>query len=719
MQQDWLQILEQETGVKLNDVQKQAVLQTEGPVLLLATPGAGKTTVLNFRIAYLILGKEVSPGHILALTFSRAAAQDMGERFHTLFGRRIPERVRFSTIHSLCYRIIRTWFQRVNQSYRLIEQEQGALSKTAVLRQLYESINHTMLTEDKLEELTQAIGYIKNSLMPRSKIGELEVKVKNLEQIYLAYEEYKRKAHGPVLLLDFDDMLTVAYDILRKQPDLLKIYQQQYRYILMDESQDTSLVQNKIVELLAQPQNNLFLVGDDDQSIFSFRAADPQYLLNFRTVYPEAQVLTMDQNYRSTQKLVASANEFIQANQKRYPKNMFSQQDSGEPPRILKFATNEEHLEYLVKSLKARPLSQNVNPVAVLYRNNLSAVLLMDRLERAGIPFYMKDFRDRFFKHWVVEDVLNFLRFSYSDKNVMLLEKIFMKFDSYISRKQLEWLKSCPSTESVFDRLAEIPETQEFRRKRLLEFKRNFKRLNHMNPTPALHFIRHDLKYEEKVREFTDRLGYSMEVVREMLNILETLAEGQQSLVGFANRLKSLEETAKRSAQNKGKSVVTLSTLHAAKGLEFDEVYLIDLAEGILPAADAIKAVEQKQDATMEEERRLFYVGITRAKRKLELLSVQFQNHQEVLPSRFVIELSQILRTKGQSGDIRPVEKNADFPLTRVVIKKGALVRHKKFGIGQITKVDGDIIFVQFKEGLKQLSVELCLTEQIIKSVIA
>ncbi|HVJ49593.1 ATP-dependent helicase [Desulfitobacterium sp.] len=715
MQQDWLQILEQETGVNLNDVQKQAVLQTEGPVLLLATPGAGKTTVLNFRIAYLILGKGVPPGNILALTFSRAAAQDMGERYHTLFGRRVPEQVRFSTIHSLCYRIVRTWFQMQKRSYRLIEEEQGASSKSAVLRQLYESINHTVLTEDKLEELMQAIGYIKNSLMPCQKIGELEVKVKNLEQIYTAYEEYKRKAHTPVILLDFDDMLTMAYDILRKQPDLLKTSQHQYRYILMDESQDTSLVQNKIVELLAQPQNNLFLVGDDDQSIFSFRAADPQYLLNFRTVYPQAQILTMDQNYRSTQKLVACANEFIRANQKRYPKNMFTQQASGEPPRMLKFTTNEEQLEYLVESLKSRPIPQKANQVAVFYRNNLSAVLLIDRLERAGISFYMKDFRDRFFRHWVVEDVLNFLRFSYSDKNVTLLEKIFTKFDSYISRKQLEWLKSSPSTESVFDRLAEIPETKEFRRKRLLEFKREFKRLNKMNPISALHFIRQDLKYEEKVQDFVERFGYSMDAVRGMLDILETITEGQQSLVDFANRLKLLEETVKHSAQNKGKPVVTLSTLHAAKGLEFDEVYLMDLAEGILPAADAIKAVEQKQDAAMEEERRLFYVGITRAKRKLELLSVQFQNHQEVLPSRFVVELSQILGAKGLSVDV----KIDEYPLTRVIIKKGALVRHKKFGIGQITKVDADIMNVQFKEGIKQLSVELCLLEKIIESVIA
>lgn len=718
MQQDCLQILEQETGVQLNDVQKQAVRQTEGPVLLLATPGAGKTTVLNFRIAYLILEKRVHPGNILALTFSRAAAQDMGERFHTLFGSRISERVHFSTIHSLCYRIVRSWFQRNNQSYRLIEQEQGALSKSAVLRQLYESINHTILTEDKLEELTQAIGYIKNSLMSRSRISEFEVKVKNLEQIYLAYEEYKRNAQRPVILLDFDDMLTDAYEILKEHPDVLKPYQQQYRYILMDESQDTSLVQNKIVELLAQPHNNLFLVGDDDQSIFSFRAADPQYLLSFRTVYSQAQILTMDQNYRATQKLVASANELIQANHHRYPKNMFSTQASGEPPRIRQFETNEKQLEYLVKSLKKRPPSQNMNSVAVLYRNNLSAVLLMDRLEREGIPFYMKDFRDRFFKHWVVEDILNFLRFSYSDKNVTLLEKIFSKFDSYISRKQIEWLKACPSTESVFDRLAAIPETKEFRKKRLLQFKRDFKRLNHLYPVPALHFIREDLKYEEKVKDFADRLGYSMEGIREILDILETLAEDQHDLIAFANRLKSLEEIAVNSAQNRGKPVVTLSTLHAAKGLEFDEVYLMDLAEGILPAADAIKAAEQKQGASMEEERRLFYVGITRAKRKLELLSVQSQNQQGVLPSRFVIELNQILSARGDAGDFRPVEKFADAPLTRVIIKKGALVRHKKFGIGEITKVDGDIIFVQFKEGLKQLSVEVCLLKQIIKAVI-
>lgn len=729
MKQDWLQLMEKETGVKLNDVQKQAVLHTEGPLLLLATPGAGKTTVLNFRIAYLILEKGISPKNILALTFSRASASDMGERFHTLFGREIPERVRFSTIHSLCYRIVREWFHQEKKTYRLIEEEQGALSKNAVLRQLYENLNHTVLTEDKLEELVQAIGYIKNSLMPLQKIGELEVKVKNLKEIFRAYEVYKREAHDSVVLLDFDDMLTLAYDILQNQLELLQNYQRQYSYILVDESQDTSLVQNKVVELLAKPRNNLFLVGDDDQSIFSFRAADPQYLLNFQKVYPEARILTMDQNYRSTQKLVAPANEFIRANQQRYPKNMFTRQASGETPQIFRFATTEEQLEHLVKSLGDAFTPHTTQQVAVLYRNNLSAILLMDRLERAGIPFYMKDFRDRFFKHWVVEDILNFLRFSYSDKNVALLEKIFTKFDSYISRKQLEGLKAFPSTESAFDRLADLPGTKEFRRKHLLEFKRDFKSLNQMKPQAALRFIRQQLKYEEKVGDFAERFGYSMEAVRGILDILEMIAEGQQSLLEFANRLKSLEETVKRSADNKGKPAVTLSTLHSTKGLEFDRVYLMDLVEGILPASDAVKAIEQKQFAAMEEERRLFYVGITRAKHKLELLSVQYQNQQEVLPSRFVVELSRILKAQGQPVDIgsgeyqsnrvKPEHEMAGESLTRLMIRRGALVRHKKFGIGKISNVDGDVMFVQFKEGEKILSVEWCLSGQIVKSVLA
>ncbi|TGE31615.1 ATP-dependent helicase [Desulfosporosinus sp. Sb-LF] len=710
--QRFFECLERETGVILNGMQKQAICHPKGPMLLLATPGAGKTTVLNARILYLIIRLGVNPENILALTFSKAAAKEMSDRFQRVYGQLVKQRVQFSTIHSFSYNIVRTYFYEKCIAYSLIENEQGVNSKNSVLKRLYESINQMVLTEDKLEELANAICFIKNSMMKVSDIEMLDTKIKDLVLIYEAYENYKKNAHPGIILIDFDDMLTLANRILEENPEILSRYQKQFPFVLTDESQDNSFIQNKIIEKVAKLSNNLFVVGDDDQSIFGFRSANPKYLLDFKRVHPGARILMMEQNYRSTQEIVKVTNEFISGNQQRYLKTMFTENPSDKSIQIKSFEYAHQQLNYVIEELKKK---KAIGQTALLYRNNVSAIKLIDHLDSANLPFYVRDSGNKFFNHWVIKDIINFMRFSYSDKNVGILEILHTKFDSYISKQQIEYLKHQDQTISVFDHLADIPNLPAFRKKNFLELKRQFKKLNEMNPLDAIRFIRKELNYEKKQEEFSERLGLSIEGIRGILATLESIAQGMKTLKHFADRLKHLEQLMRESVVNKDDNSVTLSTLHSAKGLEFESVYMLDLVDGILPNRESIKSAEMKKIDSLEEERRLFYVGMTRAKKELELLTVENLNDQDVIESQFVGEVREIL-CPGSSQNGKDTVN-----LTTFKLEKGANIRHKAFGIGRITVADVrlDLLEVNFRKlGVKQFSLKVCLEGNLVSSVL-
>jgi len=710
--QGFFERLSRETGVVMNKMQKEAISHPLGPLLLLATPGAGKTTVLNARILYLILRQGVNPENILALTFSKAAAKEMGMRFQQLYGQLIKSRVRFSTIHSFCYTIVRAYFQEKRIAFTLIENEQGIHSKNAVLKRLYEEINQTILTEDKLEELANAICFIKNSMISSLEVQNMDTKVKDLGQIYEAYEDYKKNADPRNKLIDFDDMLTLSNQILAENPEILLRYQKQFSFVLTDESQDTSIIQNKIIEKVTELSNNLFVVGDDDQSIFGFRSANPKYLLNFKTVHPGARILIMEQNYRSTPEIVKVSNVFISSNRQRYKKAMFTENASEKAIMIRSFEYGYQQLDYIIEELKKK---ERIGQTAILYRNNISAINLIDHLELAKIPFYVRDSGYKFFNHWVIKDILNFMRFSYSDKNVGILETIYSKFDSYISKQQISYLKSQDPTKSVFDHLADLPNLPAFRRKNFQELKRQFKKLNAMNPVDALRFIRKELHYDKKLEEFSERVGLSLESFHGILATLETISQGIKTHKDFADRLSYLEQLMCESAEIKDNNAVTLSTLHSAKGLEFESVYMLDLVDGILPNLESIKAAEKKKTDLLEEERRLFYVGMTRAKKELELLTIENLNDQDVVESQFVGEVREIICPgRSQTGE-------KAVSLTTFKVEKGADIRHKAFGIGRITvaDVEGDLLEVNFRKlGIKQFSLKVCLEGKLVSSVL-
>ncbi|WKA58023.1 ATP-dependent helicase [Planococcus shenhongbingii] len=693
-------------GVELNKIQRKAVERTDGPLLLLACPGSGKTTTMIMRIGYLIEEKGVQPHRIKAITFSKASATDMQERYKRFFPKLAP--VDFSTIHSLAFQITREYF--ANSRYVMIEgSESNGLHKKRLLREMYETEVGEPITDDQLDELTSFISFVKNKMTPREQWKKLDAPFEGAIEILKTYEAFKE--NYDVRLVDFDDMLSLANEALEKDEALLGKYQQRWDYVMTDESQDTSMIQHAIVEKLVARHQNLCVVADDDQSIYTWRAAEPTYLLKFKNVYPTAYVMKMERNYRSSKNIVDAANLFIKTNKKRHDKNMFTKQPEGDPIVIRRLASEEAQLKYVMKELKEL---SHFGEVAVLYRNNSSSTLLISELNRLGIPFYMKDADNRFFSHWIVEDMLNFMRFSLKPERVDVYAKIASKTNAYWSGSQLKALSRMkPSTVNAFDEINRSITLKDYQINILNEQKKWFEALNHMKPLKVIRTIRGELGYDQMLSSRAEKFGMRMQYLEQILITLEQIAGPLSSMTEFAKRLKELEQVTQNAKAEKTDDMLTLSTFHSSKGLEFERVYMIDLNEGIIPAEEDT----EKPDA-LEEARRLFYVGITRAKKHLELISYDSE-------SRFVDEVRGIIMPEKPA--VRPQRATASktvqvkVPDNPNAVKRddelleGVKVRHRVFGTGKIVERDHERLSIQFAKERKDLMIDICLSYKLLE----
>ncbi|NBC71582.1 ATP-dependent helicase [Paenibacillus sacheonensis] len=758
---------QEELGVALNEVQKKAVLQTEGALLLLASPGSGKTTTIIMRIGYLIEAKGVHPSRIKAVTFSRASAQDMKDRYNRFFPGNPDGGVQFSTIHSFAFEVMREHLRRSRISFQIIEgeveqpeEDELPLHKKLILRDLYRKVRGENLTEDQMEELTTYISYVKNKLIPERAWPEAKCDVPEAALVAKEYEAFKRSFPGKVLV-DYDDMLVIANEALEKSGELLWKYQNRFDYVLTDESQDTSLVQHAIIEKLARRHGCLCVVADDDQSIYTWRAAEPQYLLDFRSVFPEAVVLKMEQNYRSSRNIVDIANKFIKRNENRYDKNMFTRNPGSRPIYLKQLEDYKGQAKYVAAAAEKE---ESLSETAVLYRNNASSIMLMNEFDRRGIPFYMKDGDNRFFSHWVLEDVLGFMRMAYTDKRPDLLEKIHTKMSGYISKVQMAALGAIDNGESVFDNLIAHVPLQDYQPKQLAECKELFQSMRAMEPRAAIRLIRFKLGYERAIERMCERLGFRKEYLIGILNTLEDIADGLETLEDFANRLKYLEAAMKASKKNKNADAVTFSTLHSAKGLEFERVFMIDLIDGIIPSNEDMKKVDGGVSPLMEEAVRLFYVGMTRAKRELTLLSYNRRDGEEAKESQFMEAVRQLQSppkaqaqapaptsaparrpeaawnagtdgrrlparkptapnakrntrgpassgvtvTEGRPGE-QPSERSPSALKSFEGLKPGDALLHSAFGAGEFIAASRETIEIRFGIGVRKLSAAACI----------
>ncbi|SDZ04187.1 DNA helicase-2 / ATP-dependent DNA helicase PcrA [Proteiniborus ethanoligenes] len=699
MSSSFFDLLKMKYSIDLNKQQKQAVLHKNGPAIVLAVPGAGKTTVLISRTANLILNHNINPENILSITFSKAAARDMKDRFSSIFGQGIGSKANFSTIHSFAYSIIRDYACIAKKSYRLIEGESSSTNKTLILREIYRTVNNSFLNEDKLEELLSHISYIKNMML---KIDDFikanNTSFNNFSEIYNLYESYK-KEHN---YIDFDDMLTLSYEILKSNSKLLNKYRDKYEYVQVDEGQDTSKIQNEIIKAIVSPKNNLFIVADDDQSIYGFRGAVPEELLDFKSIYPNTKMFYMEENYRSSKNIVYICNEFIKKNTSRYIKNLITSNSNNRPITIVKVKDQYQQYKYIIENISKKQCFYNS---AILYRNNISLIGMVEGLIRHNIPFYVRDSKMSFFNHWVLKDIVAFLEVALEPKNSLAFEKIYYKMNRYISKDSISYVLKANMSHSVFDILLEYPGFQYFQLDRIRSLKREFKSLSRKNPYEGISFIEKELEYANYLRDNCKSLGYSYESIKAIISNIKIIAKETKTIQEFLEKLNNMQRAIEDSRYNKGKNAVYLSTIHSAKGLEFEEIYMIDLVDGDFPSQASIEAFEEGNYKLLEEERRLFYVGMTRAKTVLDIITLSTMNNEEVQNSRFVKELEWIM-----------------LSLKEIQVKKqlvvGNEISHSKFGKGNIINITNDTITIKFhKEGKKRLSLHSCLEKGLLEIV--
>jgi len=614
--------------VNLSAEQINAINHINGPALVLAVPGAGKTTVLIHRTKRL-LDNGIDPSKILSITFSKASATDMKSRFQRSFPDISSVDIRFSTIHAFCFGLLRDYAEISKISFKLIEDDKNPINKYSLLKKIYLEINNEFITEEKLESLLNSIGYIKNMMMTVEEFVVTNKDIDRFTDIYNSYESFKKNNN----MIDFDDMLSISLEILSNNRYLLNKYKKRYEYIQLDEGQDTSKIQLEIIKLLASPNNNLFIVADDDQSIYGFRGAFPKGLLNFKNIFPNGKLFFMEKNYRSTKNIVAICNDFIKTNTQRYKKEISTDNKYLEPVNLVKVKSIENQYNVLLEELKDKDLSK----CCILYRNNLSSVGVMEILEKNNIQFYARDTKLRFFNHWVLNDILSFMNFANDTTNIEIYENIYYKTKGYISKKQVNFAKTLDYRMIVFDRIMEYPGLNEFYKRNIRDLKFDFKKITKLKPRAALKYIEEDMEYGEYLKENAVKFGYTYDTLKTIIFYLKLIAKDCNDFSEFVGRLKHLRYLASNS--NKNKEVITLSTIHSAKGLEFDYVYMIDLVEGDFPSISSVEAYEKGDIEPIEEERRLFYVGMTRAKYHLTLLTMNQIEDKETEPSRFLKEL--------------------------------------------------------------------------------
>ncbi len=690
----FLDRIREEHNIILNPQQEKAVFTIEGANLLLAVPGSGKTTVIILRIGNMLYNHGVNPEEILALTFSVAAANDMKQRFLSIFGKKYINKLNFRTIHSFAYQVIRDYEQLKNtKAFDVCE------NNSHIIKQIYLELNNEYIGEDTLREITRKITYCKNMMLKKNEIDSLSIAGCDFGEIYMAYESYKINNR----LMDYDDMLTYSYHILRQNKSILDNLKNRFKYFNIDEAQDISVVQHEIIRLLVGDDGNIFMVGDEDQSIYGFRGANPKMLLDFEKTYKNSKVLLMQQNYRSTKSIVVAADRFIKQNKSRYDKSMFCVNEEGTKVQRRNLVDLKDQYEYIVELIKMEKKGFENNSIGILFRNNESVIPIVDVLLKENISFSVRENKSGFFSHFILEDIKAYLSFARDFGDIDAFEKIYFKLDCYISKQMFDYVKD-NYRGNVFNTLLDFPGLYDSNIKMILQRREDFEKLRSLNAVEVIGFIEWDMGYVESINGLAGR-GFVKEALLQKLSVLRSigasLGEGCVPEDIFS-RLDVIEEVmgCSRSTDNR----VTLSTVHSSKGLEFDRVVLVDLLEGQFPSGESVRLRDEGDLSLFEEEVRLFYVAVTRARQDLLLLCSNVFNSRLVRVSRFVGEL--LVESVGVAGSV----VNNDMSEIMSGFVAGVGVVHNRFGVGVVLEMVGDLVVVEFNsEGVKRLLLDDCV----------
>ena len=649
-------------------------------MLVLAGPGSGKTAVITRRVLELIR-QGVAPGNILVITFTKAAATEMQERFEHLQKEEHVDcpagRVNFGTFHAVFFKILKF-------AYHL---DASNIIREEVSNQILSDLIHklSMEIEDEkefIDGIRGEISKIKSERIDINSYYSMNCPEEQFQRIFFAYTETMKQQR----LIDFDDILLYCYELLVKRPDVLKLWRDKYRYILIDEFQDINRIQYDIIRLLAEPQNNLFIVGDDDQSIYQFRGARPEIMLNFPKDYPEADRVLLNYNYRSQKHVVSSALRLISNNKKRFSKAILATKPEGMPVKAEKFPSQEEEGERIVELIrKYKAQGIPYKEMAVLFRTNTQARHVMGKLLSYNIPFQMRDVVPNLFDHWIAKNIIAYIRLAMGSRERSLVLQVMNRPNRYLARDVLT------DPQVSFYKWKQAYSDKDWMRERIEQLEYDLELISKTNPYAAINYIRRGIGYDSYLEQYAEYRRMKPEELLETVTELQESARGFQTFeewFSYMERYRRELETQKELRERRNIDGVMLATMHSAKGLEYDVVILPDVNEGITPYKKAVSEEE------LEEERRMFYVAITRARQYLHVFSVIRHHGKEMELSRFLGELS----------------------LPKEELKEGTRVVHATFGPGIVTAQEKEKIRIYFEklQQEKLLQLEICRKNNVL-----
>lgn len=605
---------------KLNTAQQKAVCHETGPMLVLAGPGSGKTTVLLCRISRLLERGLAKPQEILALTFSKAAAEEMKSRFENLNG---ASGVSFGTFHSIFFRILRSRYGwNVEQIFQ--EEERRNILRNSIEAEKWDIPD----LEEYISQFFSQLSLMNSELEQPNRFTPTGMPVEEFRKLYRAYEGYKERHEK----LDFDDMLTQCYQLLREDAAVREYWQRKYKFILVDEFQDVNQAQFACLQILAEKHQNLFVVGDDDQSIYAFRGARPDFLLHFPTLYPAAKKVTLNTNYRSTERIVNLAERVIGNNEVRFVKNMKGIGEAGDKVTFFLAEDAAKEAAHIAEKIgrlldEGMPLTE----IAVIYRTNLQGGAFARELYKRGIPYDLRDNSGNVYEHWVAKDLLAYLLLAENEESDSALRRILNKPKRYIGKDLLAEAETMPYT--LLRSFFVCPSLKGWQEENLENLRIDLNQIRKRTPYDAVKYIRKVIGYDEYLEEFAAYRRTSAQVLQEIADEIMETAKDCADVRSFREQLERLSLQMKEQSRKKGqkRNGVALMTMHGAKGLEFRAVFLTSLVEGIVP--------HEKGMDTVAEERRLFYVAMTRASEKLCLSAILQRYEKERKPSRFLAEM--------------------------------------------------------------------------------
>lgn len=666
--------------MEFNKAQQKAIAHREGPMLVLAGPGSGKTAVITRRVLELTQNG-VAPGNILVITFTKAAAVEMQERYEQLQKKEnvstLTGRVNFGTFHAVFFKILKYAYQW--DASNIIREE----TSTQMLSDIIQKLDMELEDEREfIDGIRSEISKIKSERIDIRTYYSMNCPEEQFQKIFLEYTEKMKQQR----LIDFDDILLYTYELLIKRKDVLAMWQEKYQYILIDEFQDINRIQYDIIRLLAKPQDNLFIVGDDDQSIYQFRGAKPEIMLNFPKDYKNAEQVLLNYNYRSQEKIVKSALRVIGHNEKRFPKEILATKPGTKPVFTEKFPSQEEEGERIVELIrKYRAQGIPYKEMAVLFRTNTQARSVMGKLLSYNIPFQMRDLVPNLFDHWIAKNIIAYIRLAMGSRERGLMLQVMNRPNRYLSRESL------PDQTVDFEKWKRQYSDRDWMAERIDKLEYDLQMIAKTNPYAAVNYIRRGIGYDEYLIQYAE---YRRMKPEELTEIVTELQETARNFATFEEWFAYMEEYKKELEHQKELRAkrnvdgVMLATMHSSKGLEYEVVILPDVNEGITPYKRAVSKEE------LEEERRMYYVAMTRAKQYLHIFSVLRLHGKEMELSRFVGEMS----------------------LTAQELKPGTHVIHASYGKGVVTAVDKERARIYFDSisGERLFQLEVCKKRSIL-----